>query len=33
VPRDEVVAVDGKQVLARLPVSRCTRDPGHGLSL
>jgi hypothetical protein len=33
VPAGEVVAVDGKQVLARLPVSRCTPDPGPVLGL
>jgi hypothetical protein len=33
VPPGEVVAVDGKQVLARLPVSRCTPDPGPVLGL
>jgi GPI mannosyltransferase 3 len=33
VPQEEVVAVDSKQVLARLPVSRCIRDPGFGVNL
>ena len=33
VPRDQVVAIDGKQVLARLPVSHCTPDPAYGLNL
>jgi GPI mannosyltransferase 3 len=33
VPQDEVVAVDNNQVLARLPVSRCTPDPGFGVNL
>ena len=32
-PQDQVVAVDGKHVLARLPVSHCTRDPAYRLSL
>jgi len=33
VPPHEVVAVDGKQVLARLPMTRCTPDPGPPLGL
>jgi hypothetical protein len=33
VPRDKVVAVDGKQVLARLTVGRCTAIPGYALGL
>jgi hypothetical protein len=33
VARDEVVAVDGKQVLARLPVSHCIGDPGYKINL
>jgi hypothetical protein len=27
VPPDEIIAVDGKQALARLPLNRCTHDP------
>jgi len=33
VPQDEGAPVDNKQVLARLPVSRCTPDPGFGVNL
>jgi hypothetical protein len=33
VPQDEVIAVDRKQVLARLPLSRCIRDPGFDVNL
>lgn len=33
VPRGWVVASEGKEVLARLPVSRCTPDPNYGSSL
>lgn len=33
VPLREVVAVDGKDALARLPVTACRPDPGYGLHL